>query len=563
MNIQTVTLDTLTPSKANPRKGFEAKAIEGLAASIRTDGLLQNLVVEPKGQGYRIVSGERRYRALKLLAERGELPKGFAVPVEIRTGLSADDSLRIATVENLQRANLAPLEEMAALAKLVQKGVSLEDVAAQTGLSAATIKRRLALGGLCKEAKTALRDGGLTLAQAEAMTLGDHDTQRQILEQIEHGYGDCDPGQLREAILEGRPSVAMAIFPIERYAGSLTTDLFAQDETSYFDDAEQFMALQQEAVEALAESHLTNAAWVEVTNRYGIADWQYRDAEAGEPSGVLINLSPSGKVEVREGLAKYEIDEATAAETADNPLAPTKSTTSYAAPLRRYIAHHKSKAVQEVLLANPRKAKEVAAVRGLTNLAPHDCVTALEAEADSQGAYKVLEAQARLYADKLDLKPKRGKSVWTLFASHTLDECALYESVKTFTHHELDELHGLLAALAFGQSNCEVLDTADSLFNRVAQDLAADMANHWRPDRAFLDRRNRQQLIVVANECGFSDGRSLIGGWKKSELVTGLLRHFGDAHTAANPTPAQEKARAWLPEVMRFPAVDPDSMATA
>jgi ParB family chromosome partitioning protein len=99
------------------------------------------------------------YRALKLLQKRGELDGDFAVPVEIRVSLSKDDSLRIAIVENLQRQNLTPLEEAAALTKLIQKGATLDDVAARTGLSQTTIKRRLALNGLCEAARAALAEG--------------------------------------------------------------------------------------------------------------------------------------------------------------------------------------------------------------------------------------------------------------------------------------------------------------------------------------------------------------------------------------------------------------------
>jgi ParB family chromosome partitioning protein len=80
----------------------------------------------------------------------------YAVPVEIRASLSKDDSLRIATVENLHRQKLTPLEEAAALTKLIHEGATLDDVAAQTGLSQTTIKRRLALNGLSDEVRAAL-----------------------------------------------------------------------------------------------------------------------------------------------------------------------------------------------------------------------------------------------------------------------------------------------------------------------------------------------------------------------------------------------------------------------
>ena len=89
MTMQTVSLSSLEPGRGNPRKAMDRSSLEGLAASIRNDGLLQNLVVRPvKG----IVSGERRFRALKLLEEHGEVDGDYAVPVEIRASLSKDDS---------------------------------------------------------------------------------------------------------------------------------------------------------------------------------------------------------------------------------------------------------------------------------------------------------------------------------------------------------------------------------------------------------------------------------------------------------------------------------------
>jgi ParB family transcriptional regulator, chromosome partitioning protein len=99
---QTVALSSLAPGRGNPRKAMDRNGLEGLAASIRKDGVLQNLVVKPvkgKAEHYRIIAGGRRYRALKLLEERGEVDEDYAVPVEIRSSLSKDDSLRLATVE--------------------------------------------------------------------------------------------------------------------------------------------------------------------------------------------------------------------------------------------------------------------------------------------------------------------------------------------------------------------------------------------------------------------------------------------------------------------------------
>jgi ParB family chromosome partitioning protein len=562
--LQSVSLSSLQPAAANPRRKIDRKALEGLAASIKTDGVLHNLVVSPVGKGkkerFQIVSGSRRLQALLLLQERGELPEDFTVAVEIRDDLSKDDTLRIATVENLQRQNLTPLEEAGALTKLIHKGTTLDDVVAQTGLSATTIKRRLALNNLNREAKAALTKGLLTLSQAESLTLGSDEAQTRILEQITGG-GDYTADEIRAALLDDRPTVSLAIFPPEKYTSTITTDLFADDETSYFDDAEQFFALQKEAVEELRKHHEASAAWVAVTEDYRLSDWQYSKAKKKQKGGVLINLSPSGAVEIREGLVSPKIEKKTAEAIAENPIAPVKVKAAYSAPLCRYIAHQKTAAVAEILLANPRTAQEVLIVRTLNGLLLHEAFPALGKEAETQGAYRVLEEQARGFAGKLGFASEHGESVWTSFPPQFTEELPLYEAVRGLSDHDLAGLQTLLAALSFGQGNCDRLDTSDSLFNRVARDLSVDMKNHWRPDAAFFGKRNREQLIGIAKECGYADGNGSLGSYKKAELTSSLVRHFVNAHGTAEPTEAQRKARDWLPEAMLFPAVDPGAPA--
>jgi ParB family transcriptional regulator, chromosome partitioning protein len=564
MTMQTVSLSSLEPGRGNPRRAMDRHGLEGLAASIRNDGLLQNLVVRPvkgKGEHYRVVSGERRYRALKLLQERGEVDGDFSVPVEIRASLSKDDSLRIATVENLQRQNLTPLEEAAALTKLIHKGATLDDVAAQTGLSQTTIKRRLALNGLCEEVRAALALGIIGLSQAEALTLGGDEDQRAMIEQIERGDAEFSAAYIRDTLIDERPAVALAIFPLEQYTGTITTDLFAEDESSYFDDEEEFFRLQKEAVAQLVKRHEASAAWVEVTEAYRIADWQFDEADEGEQGGVLINLSPTGRVDIREGLAKREIERRTAEETADNPIAQRKPKAAYSSVLCGYIAHHKTAAVQELLLACPRKAKEVAVVERLMQYQPHQALTALEKEAEPQSAYAVIDGQVRQFAAKLGFAIEADRSVWAQFPR--LDDLSLYEAVRGLSDHELDQLETLLSAVVFGQIGCQRLDNEDSLFNRVARDLCVDMRYHWHPDRSFLERRTRDQLVAIAVDCGYAENTGRVTSYKKAELVNSLLWYFDTARAAATPTPAQEKAREWLPDAMRFPAVDPDASAGA
>jgi ParB family chromosome partitioning protein len=560
--IQTVHLSQLKPNAANPRTSFDPQRIEELAATILQQGVLQNLVVKrAKGRKvtYTVVAGGRRLRALQLLHERGELPEDYPVPVLIRSGLSDTDTLWTATIENVQREPLEPLDEAHAYATLLQSGTPLDEVNAETGVSATTIRRRLALTSLVVPAQDALRNHQITLGQAEALTLGSVDAQHELVSRLLDAQ-DYSAADLREILLDERIPVAASIFDRELYTGTVTTDLFANDDSTYFDDIGQFWELQRQAVTALAEQYRESAAWVELTESYTLSAWQYRKARDGEAAGVLINLSPTGRVEMRDGLVKHDMSTPTADLTADSPLAP-RPKPAYSAVLCEIIAHEKSLAVQAALLADPRKAKEVAVVLMLAvndcydrplDLTPHRCLyTGADAPEPSNG-YAALEQHAHPLATQvLPEAAGEDKPVWKRLLKERRDAASLYGAIKVLSDADLDTLHLLLPILCFGQGHCDRLDTKSSFFNQVACDLGVDMRQWWRPDAAYLKRRTKAQLIEIAQDSGAMDTLESTPH-TKAELVTALSAYFAEGTDAA---------RNWLPGAMHFPAVEPEGAA--
>ncbi|HYD65129.1 ParB/RepB/Spo0J family partition protein [Azospirillum sp.] len=570
MSTQRVPLSQLLPPTSNPRRRIDPAGIEGLAASIRTDGMLQNLVVAClKGDRFRVVTGERRYRALKLLESRGAIGADYPVPVEVRHGLKPADARRIALVENVQREALDAIDEADGFAALLQKGATLDDVAAQTGLSTTTVKRRLALAGLCAEAKRAVRDGAIGLGIAEALTLGTHDQQRRILADVEDG-GWYESDDVRARLIEEKPSVAMAVFPLERYSGTFTSDLFAEAEATYFDDAEQFHALQRQAVEELAAERARTAAFVDVFDTHGAPWWHYRAAQEGESGGVVINLTPSGRVEVRDGLVRHEVPHAVAAETRESPLAVRRERPEYPAWLVRHMAAHKTLAVQTLLIAARRTAKEVAVVllmrgsdghHGRVSVEAHPALALFAGGDDRPRSHDAIEAAAAYFERLLELEPDNDEAVygpgsrgaWERLVGEPKDGADLYERVKRLSDEDLDGLHRLLTILAFGQGDMDAIDHGDSLFNRVARDLGADMRDWWRPDETFLGGRTRDQLGAIAVESGATAAMGRLADYKKTGLVTALAKHFERTAEAPDDAPDwQIRGRDWLPGAMRF-----------
>jgi ParB family transcriptional regulator, chromosome partitioning protein len=198
-------------------------------------------------------------------------------------------------------------------------------------------------------------------------------------------------------------------------------------------------------------------------------------------------------------------------------------------------------------------------------VSPPSCLSAtatrprrkLPSEPRSSPPIPSLTDSVRHFAAKLGFAIEAERSIWGQFPC--LDELSLYEAVRGLSDYDLDQLETLLSALVFGQRVCQRLDTEDSLFNRVARNLCVDMRYHWRPDRSFLERPTRDQLVAIAVDCGYAEGVGRMASYKKAELVNSLIWHFESARAAAEPTPAQQKAREWLPDAMRFPAVDPDA----
>lgn len=554
MTLQTLSLAQLQASAENPRKTFNDESIAGLAQSIKTDGLLQNLVVfKPKGKAkkFQIISGERRFRALQMLQKTGDLGDDFQIPVEIREDLTEDEILRIATVENVQRENLPPLEEAAALAALVQNGEKIDDIVAQTGLAISTIRRRLVLIGLCQSVKDALSEGKITLSQAEALSLGSHDEQTDLVEDVISGHYTTAE-DIKDRLIGELPTLAQAIFAQDLYTGSFTKDLLAEEDATYFNDVEQFYELQKQAAIALVGRYKTSHEWAEFDEGYSFQSWEYGKAAEGEKGGVVVFFKNAGSVEIHEGLTKTRADRAT------TQSLKTKPRDTYPAPLRRYMGMHKSLAVQAALLANPRKAKELAVCNKLTGFKSHECLGYFEKEGTNPPALVSINEEARNLLGLLDEAGE--ETTWRDLGSlFRTSQVTAYDAIQNLDDAHLERILTVLEAWEFGQQNVDRLDTYEaSLFNRIAKDLGVDMRDYWTADKGFLKRRNKVQLQQIMNESGASETLASAAEYKKGDLVGRLTKYFAKAKKAKKPTDAEVKARNWLPEAMQFPAIDPD-----
>ncbi|GGM92660.1 chromosome partitioning protein ParB [Thermus composti] len=171
-------LAAIRPNPHQPRKRFSPEALEELAQSIREKGLLQPLLVRPKGEGYELVAGERRYRAAQMAGLQ-------EVPALVRD-LSDREALELALVENLQREDLSPLEEARGYQALLEMGLTQEEVAKRVGKARSTVANALRLLQLPLEVQEALEAGAITAGHARALLMLEPEDRlwglREILE---------------------------------------------------------------------------------------------------------------------------------------------------------------------------------------------------------------------------------------------------------------------------------------------------------------------------------------------------------------------------------------------
>lgn len=145
-----------------PRKRFEEAKLEELAASIREKGVLEPILVRREGLKYRIIAGERRWRA----AQRAGLKE---IPAVVREA-SDREAFELALVENLQRADLNAIEESEAYEVLLRDhGLTQEEVAKRVGKERSTVTNALRLLKLPEEVRDAVRDGRLDMGHARAL----------------------------------------------------------------------------------------------------------------------------------------------------------------------------------------------------------------------------------------------------------------------------------------------------------------------------------------------------------------------------------------------------------
>lgn len=267
----TIPLRQLVPSPANPRRTRPDAGLDALVASIAAHGLLQSLHVRPERDAdgaetgrFRVVGGNRRLAALRALARRKALPRGFPVPCIV--GDTAEGEEEASLAENVVREALHPADQVEAFRRLAEgRGLGAEAIAARFGVTPQVVRQRLRLAAVSPRLLQAYRDGALTLEQLTAFALTeDHARQEQVFDGLSWNR---EPGYIRRLLTEAhvraddRRAVLVGLEAYAAAGGTVLRDLFQEDDGGWLEDVALLDRLALARLAAVAEAVKVAEGW--------------------------------------------------------------------------------------------------------------------------------------------------------------------------------------------------------------------------------------------------------------------------------------------------------------
>ncbi|MEW6013430.1 MAG: ParB/RepB/Spo0J family partition protein [Elusimicrobiota bacterium] len=178
-NVTKISLDDIIPNRFQPRQNFDEESIKELAQSIKENGLAQPIIVTKINENkYEIIAGERRYRACKYLGLK-------EIDAIVKNNINDNKKITIALIENIQREDLNPVEKAMAYAKMLDMGMSQNEIADYCGKSKASVSNTLRLLDLDSEILDGIKNNIITEGHARAlMQIPDLEERKKVYQRI-------------------------------------------------------------------------------------------------------------------------------------------------------------------------------------------------------------------------------------------------------------------------------------------------------------------------------------------------------------------------------------------
>ncbi len=546
-------LGDLHTSALNVRK-HGSKAIDSLAASIRSIGLLQPLIVRRNTDGFEVIGGKRRLKALEKIAHDAEPDTDVPDSVPCIVIETDDDATAIeaSLAENVERLPMDELDQYTAFAALLAKGRTEDEIADAFGITTVVVRRRLALARLIPDIHRLYRAGEIDGETLKLLTLATKERQKAYVALLRDPDAAPPPRWQLKAWLLGGAEIATsaALFDEAEYRGDIKGDLFGDER--FFSDTEQFWRLQNAAIAKLRDE-LTEKGW-QTVHVVGPAErfqaWGHEPVPKAKGGAAFIEVEPNGRVTVHKGLlpsaearkALRTADDETSGECADEAARPERPELS--APLANYVDLVRHSAVRLAVANAPKIAlrlmlAHVIAGASRWRIEPERQQAASEAIATALSA---LPSQTAFTAEREAARQLLGWNepdgpliAYDNSVARTADVLA---QLIALTDKEVMRVLALVMA--------EALASGTALIDTLGETLAVDVAKHWQPDDTFFElARDREAVGAMLGEvigAQAAAGYLTDTGTKKKAIIRKALA--GDGRT---------KVDGWTPRYMRFP----------
>jgi ParB family chromosome partitioning protein len=557
----------LVMGRDNVRRTNTLVDIPVLAALIKSQGLLQNLLVRENGDGkYRVIDGRRRRSAIKLLLDSGDWPKGQLVPVKVLTAEHNDTEVGLAA--NISRIDMHPADTFEGFRRRVQdEGETPEAIAARFGYTVSTVRGFLKLANVSPRLMRDFKKDEVTLEQMKALAItDDHKRQEAVFyDTPEHLR---QPRTLKRLLMEGRLGANdrlvrfVGIEPYEAAGGAVTRDLFGPDGDLYIEDSGLMRKLATARLdEEAATLRHQGWKWVEVRPDATAADLrEYRrvarpdhgfdptSRTAKMYAGAVVGIDGEGGLCVTSGLLKPEDAKALArARVHGTSPAPEPSSiegVQYPAPVIEELTALRTVALRAEIAKRPDVALAIIVHdvlvhafydlwdgQPLTEIMPKVSDVASHMR-DAETNVAVMEVAAATKT-MTALLPEKACDLWPWLLAR--DRGLLLE---------------LLALGVAGSVNAvryrheKSTPARVSAGDRLARTLDLDMRKWWQADASLLSRMSKVAMLAALREAGLPDDARSLDHASKGELVTAVERKLAGSgwlpaalQTSADTTP--------------------------
>lgn len=556
MKLEHITLDQLKPSPLNARKKG-GKDVGDLTASIRSIGLLQPLLVRSNCEGYDIIAGQRRFRALTALTVDGN-----ADPVPCIIMEDGDDARAIeaSLAENIARLPMDEIDQYKAFGALRDEGLDVADIAARFGVTERLVEQRLAIANIIPPILNAYRKEEIDAATLRILTMATPRQQKAwwTLFKSEEDYAPTGMALKNWLFGGSEVPVANALFDVETYDAAIIADLFGEER--YFADSEAFWIRQNVAIAERRQAYL-NAGWDEVVVLdvgQHFAEWNHRKTPKKKGGKVFVAITRDGEVTFHEGYLTHK-----EAERVERKAKPEETSPEQAKPERpeltaamhNYLGLHRHAAVRTELLGHPGLMLRLT----VAHIIAGSSLWRVEAEKQRTDKADITESLSQARAAKAFAEertavrallvteggedgddadaPITGNGAGHRDGSETLE--ALFLRLTA-----LDD-EAVLRVLAFVMA--ESLAAHTPVVDMLGQKIGTDMRQWWTPDQAFFDLlRDKAAINAMLHEvAGEVTANAHVASTAKvqKKIIADCLSGDGRA-----------KVEGWLPRYMLFPA---------